>query len=360
MNAVRITAKIALASVFLVVIAGSIVRMTGSGMGCPDWPKCFGYYIPPTDISTLTWHPDRSFKKGQIIIKEEALWVANTDFTTAENFNPSNWSPYTKHNYAVFNPVHTWTEYINRLTGAFSGIPVLLLCIFAFAKFKRDPLTALLSLLVVFMLGFEAWLGKVVVDGHLIPHQITYHMMGAFLLIGLLVIIIKRVSPAEFNYSPAATNKIFILLSVTILLSLFQIVLGTQVREEIDLLNKSGVVERSGWIDNLSNLFLVHRSFSIILVATHALLLYYLKKAGSLSPAAKALGFILLMEIFTGVFLNYLGMPKLMQPLHLFLATLIFALQIWLLISIKRAKLEQNPFTYPSRKNFPSGSQYPL
>ena len=69
-------AKISLVLVYLVIIAGAVVRMTGSGMGCPDWPKCFGHYIPPTDIRELQWQPKKEFKKGQVIILNEALWVA--------------------------------------------------------------------------------------------------------------------------------------------------------------------------------------------------------------------------------------------------------------------------------------------
>ena len=77
---------LSLCLVYLVIAAGSIVRMTGSGMGCPDWPKCFGYLIPPTEKSQLKWKPLNSYKKGQIIIVDETLKIASFDFVSGYYF----------------------------------------------------------------------------------------------------------------------------------------------------------------------------------------------------------------------------------------------------------------------------------
>ena len=66
--------KLSLILVLFVILAGSLVRMTGSGMGCPDWPKCFGYLIPPTSIEEITWKPNQSYDKGVMILHENKFF----------------------------------------------------------------------------------------------------------------------------------------------------------------------------------------------------------------------------------------------------------------------------------------------
>src|SRR5947209_17768913 len=43
----------ALAALTLIVLTGAAVRLTGSGLGCPDWPKCYGHAYPPFSVHAL-------------------------------------------------------------------------------------------------------------------------------------------------------------------------------------------------------------------------------------------------------------------------------------------------------------------
>lgn len=335
-NFYRTIAWLSLISVFLVIIAGSVVRMTGSGMGCPDWPKCFGYLIPPTNAETLTWKEGRSFESGQMVIKDEQLLVAQTEFTSVSRFNSQNWKEYEKHDYAIFNPVHTWIEYINRLLGAFSGLPVLLLFGLSFKMFKQDKWQPILAFGVLIMLGFEAWLGKLVVDGNLIPGQITIHMMGAILIVGLLIAILARLRHLE-NEPIGVSRALKWTAFGVMILSLVQIVLGTQVREAVDVVAHS--LPRAEWIEALPISFEIHRSFAILVIVANAFLYTQLKKQSISLGAFNWVVGLLALEIIVGIVLSYAAMPAFLQPVHLLAACLLFAFQLYTWLRLKSVVL---------------------
>ena len=144
--------KYCLISLYLIFLAGSIVRMTGSGMGCPDWPKCFGYYVPPIVEGQLLWHPNKDYKKGIAIIKNKKLFVAKAAFKSTLRFENNNWETYKKHDYAKFNVFHTWTEYINRLVSVLSGIFFLFLIVSSVKFWRENKLIPILSFIAFFLM----------------------------------------------------------------------------------------------------------------------------------------------------------------------------------------------------------------
>ena len=143
--------------VYIVILAGGTVRATGAGMGCPDWPLCFGKFIPPTSEAELpeNW---KNFLHG------------------SQSENPS------------FNPVHTWTEYINRLAGALLGLASLILVFFCFVSNKVTNKTLYFAMGALLSVIFNGWLGSQVVASDLRPLLVSLHMMGAFLVQMFLIL----------------------------------------------------------------------------------------------------------------------------------------------------------------------------
>jgi len=324
-------AKITLVLVYLVILAGAVVRMTGSGMGCPDWPKCFGYYIPPTDISELLWQPEREFKKGQVIIIDESLWVAKENFSTSEKYNANNWVPYTKHDYAIFNPFHTWTEFINRLFGALAGLGTLIMAIASFTYWKKQKSITILSWLVVFAMGFQAWLGATVVYSVLAPAKITIHMVMALFIVAMILYLIHATSNKIKSLTPDKITRNFMLLVLST--TLVQIVLGTQVRQFVDLQTDLYGENVPGlWLSNATLPFYIHRSFSIIVVLLNLFLAIRIYKLNLGYSKIKWVLSLLLFEVISGMAMYYLDFPFTTQPLHLVLASILFGFQFYLVL----------------------------
>jgi cytochrome c oxidase assembly protein subunit 15 len=323
------TAKTTLALVYLVIIAGALVRMTGSGMGCPDWPKCFGYYIPPTDIKELTWTPNRDFEQGQVIIKDDKLWVANGDFKTQNTFNKQQWRLYTKHDYALFNATETWIEYINRLVGALAGVAIFLMAIFSIGYWKSYRKITLLSWVSVIMIGFQGWLGARVVYSVLNPVKITIHMIVALLIVALLIYLIKKTSVNTDSFKKNTVFKKVVLL--TLILTFVQIVLGTQVRQYVDSQIKLlGYDQMALVLENPTLIFYIHRSSSLLILGLN---LFLFLKNMSLKLGFNKINWVMSLiavEILSGIAMYYFDFPFASQPLHLILASLLFGAQMYL------------------------------
>jgi len=275
--------------VFLVILAGGIVRMTQSGMGCPDWPRCFGMWIPPTDASQLPADFTKYLEKQDI------------DHT--------------------FNVYHTWIEYINRLLGALLGIIVFIYFIWSFIKYRKTKKVIIFSTLaLVLVTGFQGFLGKLVVDANLSVVKVTIHMLVALIIAAIPAFIISYLKGNRIMV-PKVLKTVSVVALIAVLL---QIVLGTQVREEIDIISKALAYEqRELWIDGLELPFYIHRSFSWLILGLCGYLWWKSKEFVQVyKTASYTLAFVII-AIIAGLVMNFLDMPAIAQPIHLLIATLL-------------------------------------
>lgn len=333
-------AGVTLTFLYLVILAGSIVRATGSGMGCPDWPRCFGYYIPPTDPAQLDFHSQQEYSKGMMIIQNDTLWRATEKFTTGESFDRTNWEKYPVHNYAKFIVAQTWTEYINRLCGALAGLASMILLFFAIKRWKTDKLSVGLVVFHLIVIGFVAWLGKLVVDSNLKPVTITLHMLCALIMVFIMVIIRYRAWNLAGVFERVNINRgMRMLLIFSLLFTLAQIVLGTQVRQQVDeLIKSSDDGSRETWVAMLASKYTVHLTTALMLLGLNILIWLKLRKKMIVPQAKTLLNASLLIVLGTyvaGVIMHNFNIPAFMQPVHLFGAMVLAGIQFALILRTK-------------------------
>ncbi|AZQ44590.1 COX15/CtaA family protein [Nonlabens ponticola] len=323
--------------IYLIIIAGAVVRMTGSGMGCPDWPKCFGYWIPPTEETELEFSPDTHYKKGMVIIINEELRVAREDFFTGNTYQEIDWKPYIKHDYSVFNKFHTWTEYINRLIGALGGLVVLFTAVVSLQFWRSRKKLTILTVVALLAMLIQAVIGKIVVDTLLSPVLITIHMIVALLIVGLLIYLLHEVLPVDSRYYNKGNLSRWML--IIIAMTFIQVAMGTQVRQYIDhQVDLFGYPLSSAWLENGPLIFLIHRSYSILLVLVHIAVSYIaIKKYKHPKRSYFSLNALILITILSGVLMNYVDFPLGSQAAHLVTASLILGLQFYLWMRLRTA-----------------------
>lgn len=317
-----------LLAVYLLILVGGIVRSTGSGMGCPDWPKCFGSWVPPVSVSELP----ENYKE----IYAEYRNKKNVRFAKYLNaFGMEDTAEQLLSNPAVliekdFNPTKTWIEYINRVVGVIIGFLIFAVFISSLRFWKTDKTLTITAALTFILVGFQGWLGSFVVSSNLTPWTITVHMFLALLIVALLIYIVHQ---SSFRTEiPSSLGFWWLMACMTVLL--VQILLGTQVREAID--HVTHILVREAWIANLGGAFILHRSFSWLVVIVHVGLIVKMHKTEGSKVFLLTLIVLILGTILTGAGMALFAVPPFLQPVHLLFATLTFGMQFLLLLKLSR------------------------
>jgi heme a synthase len=317
-----------LVAVYVLILVGGVVRSTGSGMGCPDWPKCFGRWVPPSSVSDLppnykeiyaAHRQKKNIRFAKYLttlgMRETGERILNNPSVLLEN---------------DFNPTKTWIEYFNRIVGVIIGF--LIFGVFLTSlKFRKTQLRlTVIAGLSFLLVAFQGWIGSFVVSTNLTPWTITVHMFLALVIVALLIYLVHQSS-----YEKEIESSLgFWWLTACMAVLLVQILLGTQVREAIDQVALTAV--REAWIGNLGTEFLIHRSFSWIVFVLHVGLIVRLYKTEGSKSFALTLILLILGTILTGMGMAYFDVPAFLQPLHLLLATVTFGTQFAFLLRLNR------------------------
>jgi cytochrome c oxidase assembly protein subunit 15 len=341
-------------SIYLLILVGGIVRATGSGMGCPDWPKCFGQWVPPTRVDQLPADYKQIYTAQRVAKNQKlARTLASLGFKQVAGEIFAHPTQYIE---TDFNATKTWIEYVNRLLGALIGIFVFVTAVVAWPYWQRDRPVFWLAVASWLLTGFQGWLGSLVVSTNLLPVMVTIHMGLALLIVALLLYAAYRARwgrveqelaqqleletlGGQDDEEIAIATGLRWLLWGTLALTFGQIILGTQVREEIDqIAAAAGYAQRATWVDKLGSVFESHRTLSAIVVLVNVYVGYQLWQLAvpTLRRLVVAIWGILGLEMVAGITLAYLALPAWVQPVHLTLATLLFGAQFVALLALRR------------------------
>lgn len=291
---------------YLVILAGAVVRGTGSGLGCPDWPRCFGQWIPPMDVSELPVNYKDLYKiSGKTI--------------------------------ADFDPFKTWTEYINRLLGVMLGFLIVTLFAMSFkvSRYEKNLPWFCGGLLLLILI--QGGIGALVVSSHLKPFIISIHMfLAVILLFGLIYLRKYCMDLQDTSITQKVDSKGLRITKVLVGMIFFQVILGTQVRQQVDhFMRDTMQATNETIISFLGKSFLLHRSFSIVIVLTFFYLIVHFHRQ-RYNRSALALSIFSFLGVIgntiTGIGLNYFDFPAHLQPFHLFFG--VFSLGILYSLSL--------------------------
>jgi heme a synthase len=279
------------ATTYLLILVGGLVRASGAGLGCPDWPRCFGSWIPPASAADLP-----------------------------PQFDPS-----------LFNPALMWTEYLNRLLGVTVGFLIFATAISAWRHHRHQPGILWTTIAAFLLVGFEGWLGGRVVAHELAAWIVTAHLIVAIVIVQLLLYATFEAVTGEARQ--AGDARVTWALAALIVLTLVQAGFGTQVRGHIETAINAGVA-RDAALATVGRLDYLHRDLAfVVLIAAAMLTLWFLSRRSSLIRWCFVVLGLAVGQIVLGVVMAYGSLVPAAQVGHLTIASLLLGAEtvLWLL-----------------------------
>jgi cytochrome c oxidase assembly protein subunit 15 len=284
---------------YLLIFIGGLVRVSGAGLGCPDWPKCFGRWIPPLHISQIP-----------------------------QDFNP-----------ASFNLTLAWIEYINRLAGMVTGIFILVTALLALKNFRHKRIILIPSMLAAMAVALQGWYGSIVVKSQLLPLTVSVHLILALFIVSLLLYTL--ISAYHFGRPPAVKNiqpvrNILLMLWIA---AIIQVVIGTEIRSSIEMIwQKFPLLSNSNILPYVGAFTLVHALLGVLLSAGMVFINIRINRLvsadGWLRQAVRIMNVLILLQLASGFTLQVIGFSPLIQVFHLWIASLFIGLILVLYTSL--------------------------
>ncbi|MBB5349821.1 cytochrome c oxidase assembly protein subunit 15 [Haloferula luteola] len=331
MNRFQKLALASLVSVLVLIFVGAVVRVTGAGLGCPDWPTCWGCLVPPwkveqVDLSKIDFEKFRA--------KAERLG-RDPDTVTPEHILES------------FNPRHVWTEFVNRLTSLPVGIFAVATLVASWGRSRAQKAvkwTAMAALIVVLI---NAVMGAKVVYSGLKPGILTAHMALAMLLIVLQVFTLWRGTdqPMRLHTSQQGAQRGWIGVGILLGAIVIEGIMGSQIRELTDQMAKSHQgQDRVEWISELEQswIYLVHRSFSWVIVVVTAISWAWTRKnvVGPIGKAPRWVVGLVALQMLLGLVMAQVEVHEVAQVLHVGLAGILLAATVHWFLTLLPSKAE--------------------
>jgi heme a synthase len=283
------------ATTYFLILVGGLVRASGAGLGCPDWPRCFGGWIPPFSVADL----------------------------------PPQFDP------ALFNPALMWTEYLNRLLGITVGFLIFATAISAWRNHRQQPRILWPTIAAFLLVGFEGWLGGRVVANELAAWIVTAHLIVAIVIVQLLLYASFEAFAPQAPAAPPAPEAPWLpwVVGGLILLTLIQAGFGTQVRGAVDGALDAGVA-RDAALATVGRLDFLHRDLAfVVVIAATLLALVLMSRRSRLARWAFVVLALSIAQILVGALMAYVSLIPAAQVGHLTLASLLLGAEtvLWLM-----------------------------